>query len=97
MDPSRWSANVDNCGTSSTRNDTKYLTRFADLAIGVGGGLPTHTPLSKIWRPLGRKFQTIHESLPSLACKHIFFINMRNYSLVRLLILFDVFEELQLI
>jgi len=81
-----------------TRQRRKWsFTSVADPAIGVGVGLPPpHTPLPKIWRPAGRTFQTIHESLPSLACKHIFFINMRN-SLLRLLILFDVFEELQLI
>jgi len=63
--------------------------------IGVGGELPPTPPADNL-APPGRKFQTIHESLLSLSCKHIFFINVRN-SLFRVMILFEVLDELQLI
>jgi len=45
-----------------------YEILVVDPAIGVGGRV---APLPIIWRPPGRKFQTIQESLTSLACKHI--------------------------
>jgi len=66
----------------------------ADPARGVGKGVAPNENLA----PPGRKFKTImvNESLPSLYPVNIFFVNMRN-SLFRFLILFDVFDELQII
>jgi len=40
-------------------------------SFGRGGAGCPPRPLPKIWRRPGWKFQTIHESLPSLSCKHI--------------------------
>jgi len=75
------------------------LSLWLDPAIGVGGGrAATHSPYQQFGTPLDEIVTYIHESLPSLSCKYICYkqLNMRN-SLFRLLILFDVFNELQLI
>jgi len=50
-----------------------YSDSVADPAIGVGGELPPPRPPAENVAPPGQKFQTIHESLPSGSCKHIFY------------------------
>jgi len=67
----------------------------ADPAIGVGGGLPPTPPTKNSWRALDVNFKLYMNHCHRYPV-NIFVINMRN-SLFRLLILFDMFEEVQLI
>jgi len=61
----------------------------------TGGGTPPRPSAEKMWRPLDVKFK-LYLNHCHRNPVHVFFINMRN-QLFRLLILFDVFDELQFI